>query len=144
MNNKYIWVLRDTFETEKLYAELNRENLSEITETLYKSLEAVCDDERLSYEGVSAAIELEAIKGPEHSIDLGTHSLQRCKLNALDDGDVIIDDPDFVPVKGAKIYEAANRVNIGCDASYACFPVGYFTQKVNLPVAVEWIEHTLN
>lgn len=144
MNNKYIWALLETSETEKLYAELNNENLSELTETLYNSLKSMSDDERLSYEGVEEAIMMNVIDGPDHSIDLGTHCLQRYKLNSLYDGNVMIDDTDFIPAKGAKIYEAAERINMGCDASYALTPVGYFTKKIDLPFAVEWIERTLN
>lgn len=143
MNDKYIWALLDTYETEKLYAELDRENLSELTQTLHKSLEAMYGDETPSFEELSSAIKLNVIDGPEHSLDLGIHSLQRWKLNTLNNGDVILEDSDFVPVKGTKIYEASNVITLGCDGSYVHIPIGYFTRKVNLPVVAEWIEHTL-
>lgn len=145
MDVKYIWALYDAFETERLYAEIDGDNLVELTERLNESETDRNDGEALTKEKLESIIKTEIADGTDLSLNFGCYTLQRCPLNVIFDGDVMFDDPEFVVEKGAKVYEAAQRVNLGCDASHALSPAGYFTRKPDLPGGdLEWIERVLN
>lgn len=138
-----IWVLTQALETEAIYSGINENVLDDLAA---KFLDEVMDendeDAPKTVDDIKRIIRREAIYGSTHSVDFGTYNLRLVELNVSENGYRIANDEQFKVVPGARIFEAAERVVMGCDMSYALSPYGYFTRKVDNPDfdKLEWIE----
>lgn len=144
--NKKIWVLTETCETDALYAEMNEETLNEIAPKIFYALEDELDPEApTSLEETKQILRAEVLEGEEHRGEYNVFWVGLRSLNTLENGTVLLDDPDFEVKKGSVVYEAAIRVSMGCNLAYALDPIGYFTQKLNIPEFedVEWVERII-
>ena len=144
--NKKIWVLTEAYETEALYAEMSEETLDEIAPKILFALEDELDSEApTSLEETKQILREEVLEDEEHRGEYNVFWLGLRSLNTLEDGTVLHDDPGFEVKKGRVVYEAAIRMSMGCDMAYALEPIGYFTQKLNIPEFedVEWVERII-
>ena len=128
---KKIFVMTESGETHRLYAELNPENVSEIADILLPSKDVYEEYSSLTKADLEALILRSMVENPEHSLDFSTFTLREYTLNTMiEDGSTIIDDESFVPAAGTTVYEIASRIVMGCDQAYALAPIGYFTRPV--------------
>lgn len=143
--DKYIWVVAEAYETERIYANIDTKAMGELCRIFYDALYEVYDEEEqsyLDYNVIEACIDEYVVNGPHHCQDFGVISLQRYSLNVIDD-DIVMIDEDFEVKPGAKVYEAYHRINMGCDCAEVRLPLGFLTKKIELGYPVEWAEHIL-
>lgn len=141
--NPHILVFTDAEETDRLFAEYDLETSAYVCNKLYD--EWFFDDDRASIEGIDYGVQEQVVDNEPHCAEYGPFRFQRLHLNTLSNGTMVIEDPEFKVMKGAKVYEAAMRITMGCDMSYALEPVGYFTRKIESPEFenLEWIERII-
>ena len=148
--NQYIYALLDTYETERVFADYDLATSDYVRGRFYKVMEDFYD-ERLDLVGIDMMIKQNVIEGESHYVESMGLAFKRCRLNCLfgedilSEGELLFDDPDFEVKKGAKLYEAAIRITMGCDNSYALETMGYFTRCVDSPEfrEYEWKEWIL-
>lgn len=147
ITNDHIWVLTDAEETEEIFASLNEATVDRLAALFYDLMEDECDpDSPKSAEDVKAMIVRDVIEGEEHSGYFSQYQLKRHELNTTVDGDIVCRAPEFKAEPGAEVWEAAERIVMGCDMAYALSPIGYFTQRLDSEAlkGAEWIARKLS
>lgn len=145
--NHYIWVVLEAGETHELIAELDEKTIERLAEIFYDAVEDPEDPEApKSVNEVADIIRQDALEGEVHEAYFSTYTLRRQELNTTVDGDTLLQDPDFEVKPGATVYEAAERIIMGCDMCHALDPMGYFTQEIKHPTlrGTEWHERNLS
>lgn len=132
--HKEIWVLLEAGETIELIAELDDFTIERLAIRFFEEMEDPDDpDAPKSVEQVKEELR-KVIESEDHTGCFSVYELRLQELNALiDNGEVLFEDNEFEVKRGAKVYEAAYRIIMGCDMSYALDPIGYFTKKIELP-----------
>ena len=147
MNNTNIWTLLEAGETRELYANLDDAVIDRLAMLFFDVMED--EDDPDAPEDVSQVREMivnDVINGDDHSGCFSFYELRRQELNRTIDGDFAIELPDATVTRGSVVYEAAKRIIMGCDMSYALEPIGYFTKRIDSPelTDVEWREIVLS
>lgn len=141
MNNTgKIWVLTETFETRALYAELDETTLRTIAELIFRVLEDEDDpDAPKSVEEVITLITDELATSENQSADFNIYTLSHMELEGMGEDD------SYKIERGCRVYEAANRITMGCDMAYVLSPIGYFAKKPDEAddFNIEWIERVV-
>lgn len=147
MSNKYIWVLTEAGETRELFAELNKHTIDHLAALFFDEMEDEDDpDAPKSVEDVKEMIQNNVINSEDHTCDFYVYQLRRQVLNTTIDGTVWHKDPEFDVKQGTEVWEAGQRIVMGCDMAYAIEPVGYFTKRIDNPGlrGLEWIAWKLS
>lgn len=146
MNKKYIWVLLEAGETKDIFATLDEKTIDKLAAMFLDEMEDNDDpDSPKSLEDVKKIIIDDVVKGYDHHGYFMTHELYRQEINAAVSGDLLYEDADFEVKSGGVIYEAAQRIVMGCDMAYAISPIGFFSCRIDHPLLenCEWLERTL-
>ena len=146
MKQQYIWVLLEAGETREVIATLDEKTIERLAEMFYNEMEDEEDDfapKSVAY--VKKKIIEDVCRGYEHHGYFLTHELYRQEINVTVSGDVLYEDADFEVKSGNVVYEATQRIVMGCDMAYALSPIGYFSRRVENPMleGAEWVERRL-
>ena len=146
MENRYIWVLLECGETKEVIATLDENTIDRLAAMFWDKME----DEDDAYAPKSMAevkrmIIEDVVRDYDHHGYFLTHELYRQEINATVSGEMVFEDMDFEAKKGTIIYEAVERIAMGCDMAYALSPVGYFSNRIDDPLleGAEWVERRL-
>lgn len=154
MTNPSIWVLLQTEETLELIAELDEKTIDRLATRFFDEMQD--DNDPSAPKNVEQVKDMirEVIDSDEKTGYFSTYELRLQELNVLVEGDVkLLEDLAFEVKRGATVFEAANRIVMGCDMCYALAPIGYFTKKIEFPEddsviwssqSAEWHERTLS
>lgn len=146
MKKEYIWVLLEAGETKEVIATLDEKTMDRLAAMLWDEMEDEYDGGApKSMAEVKKMIHEDVVRGYEHHGYYLTHELYRQEINATVSGEVLYEDADFDVKSGAVIYEAGQRIVMGCDMAYALSPIGYFSRHIDDPMleGAEWIERRL-
>ena len=146
MDKKFFWVLLEAGETKEVIATLDEKTIEKLAEMFYDEMEDEEDDDApKSVADVKQMIIEDVCKGYEHHGYFLSHELYRQEINATVSGDVLYEDADFEVKGGNVVYEAAQRIVMGCDMAFALSPVGYFSRRIDNPIleGTEWVERIL-
>lgn len=154
MKNPSIWVLLQTEETLELIAALDDKTIDRLATRFFDEMQD--DDDPSAPKDVEQVKDMitEVINSADKVGYFSTYELRLQELNVLIEGNMqLLQDYDFEVKRGATVFEAANRIVMGCDMCYALAPIGYFTKKIDLPEddfaiytaqSAEWHERTLS
>lgn len=146
MKKQFIWVLLEADETKELIATLDDKTINRLAAMFLDEMEDEDDpDSPKNVEEIKAQILKDVVEGQEHLGLFLTYELYRQEINTTISGEVLYEDADFEVKRGSIIYEAAQRIVMGCDMSYALSPIGYFSHCIENPIleGAEWIERRL-
>lgn len=146
MDKKYIWVLLEAGETKEIIATLDEKTIDRLAAMFWDEMQDEDDPHSpKSVDEIKVMIVENVVKGYEHHGYFLTHELYRQEINATVSGEILLEDADFDVKSGAVIYEAGQRIVMGCDMAYALSPIGYFSRHIDDPMleGAEWIERRL-